>query len=80
MRTQTIELDCPPGDPRPGDLIEIAIKNTGLEVLQDVFRFFGCWTWDYSDISKKEWEQIRPILKRNITDLYRRKLIRYGGW
>jgi DNA-binding MarR family transcriptional regulator len=36
MWTQIIELDCPPGDPRPGDLTEAAIKNTGLELRDDV--------------------------------------------
>ena len=80
MWTQTIELDCPPGDPRPGDLIEKAIKDTGLELRQDVSRFFGNWIWDYSDIPSEQWERIRLILKRNITGLYRRGLIRYGSW
>jgi hypothetical protein len=80
MWEQIIELDCPPGDPRPGGLIEDAIKGAGLELRQDVSRFFGSWIWDYSDIPAERWERVRPILKRDITRLYRRKLIRYGSW
>ena len=80
MWKQIIQLDCPPGYLRPGHLIEKALKDTELELRNDVSRFFGCWTWDYSDIPLEQWERIRPILKRNITDLYRRKLIRYGHW
>lgn len=29
---KTIELDCPPGGIRPGDLIDGVIKDTGLEL------------------------------------------------
>jgi len=80
MWKQIIQLDCPPGDPRPGDLIEDALKGTGLELRQGVDRFFGCWTWDYSDVPREEWERTRPVLKKNITELYYRHLIRYGRW
>jgi len=80
MCEQIIEFDCPPGAPRPGDLIEKAIAGTGLELREDVSRWFGSWTWDYSDVHPDEWKRIRPILKWNITGLYHRKLIRYGRW
>ena len=80
MWEQTIELDCPPGEPRPGDLIAQVIKGTGLEPRADVSRFFGSWIWDYSDIPPGQWERIQPILKKRITRLYRAGLIRYGSW
>ncbi len=43
-RSQTIELDCPPGALRPGDLIEDVIKGTGLPSKESCSRVFGNWT------------------------------------
>jgi len=77
---QTIELDCPPGDPRPGDLIEQVIEGTGLPLRDAVSRFFGNWTWNYEDVSHEKWMEIRPILKQRITALYESGKIRYGSW
>ena len=80
MSEQTIELDCAPGYPRPSDLIESVIKDTGLEVRETVGRFFGNFTWDYSDVDPKEWARVQPILKERITALYKSGTIRYGSW
>jgi hypothetical protein len=77
---QTIELDCPPGALRPGDLIEGVIKGTGLPRRKDISRFFGQWTWDYSDIPEDKWKAIQPKLKERIEALYHRGVIRYGSW
>lgn len=77
---QTIELDCPPGSPRPGDLIAGVIKGTGLPKRETVSRFFGCWTWDYSDIAPDVWAKAKPTLQKRITALYESGLIRYGSW
>lgn len=76
----TIELDCPPGDPRPGDLIVAVIKGTGLPEQEPILKFFGCWTWQY-DVPRDEWVQrIRPVIRVRIEDLYRQGVIRYGSW
>jgi hypothetical protein len=80
MAEQTIELDCAPGAPRPGDLIGSVIEGTGLEPRDTVGRFFGNWTWDYSDVPADTWKKIQPILKERITALYHRGAIRYGSW
>ena len=77
---QTIELDCPPGHPRPGDLIGSVIEGTGLDERDTVGRAFGNWVWDYSDIPAEEWRRVQPTLRRRITELYNRGLIRYGSW
>jgi len=77
---QTIELDCPPGHPRPGDLYPGVIEGTGLPPRETVSRFFGNWTWDYNDLPRSEWERVQPILKQRITALYERGVIRYGSW
>jgi hypothetical protein len=38
---KTIILDCPPGHPRPGDLIAGVIEGTGLELKEAVSKLFG---------------------------------------
>ena len=79
MRRRTIEIDCPPGDPRPGDLIGKVIKGTSLPLRDDVgCRFFGWWTWDYSDIAPDVWKRARPMIRRRLVRLYEQGVIRYA--
>lgn len=80
MSEQSIELDCQPGNPRPGDLIEAVIADTGLPKRETVSRVFGNWKWDYSDIPAEQWEKVKPILKERVTKLYNSGVIRYGSW
>lgn len=77
---QTIELDCPPGGIRPGDLIASVIKDTGLPAREPVSKVFGNWTWDYHDIPKEQFNAAKPLLKERIEALYNRGTIRYGSW
>lgn len=77
---QTIELDCPPGFPRPGHLIAGVIEGTGLPLRESVSRLFGEWTWDYNDIPENRWREIQPKLQERITALYNDGVIRYGSW
>lgn len=79
MKTRTIEIDCPPGDPRPGDLIGKVIKGTGLPLRDDVgYRFFGWWTWDYTDIAPDVWKLARPKIRRRLVRMYEQGVIRYA--
>jgi len=80
MLEQTIQLDCSPGSLRPDDLINSVLEGTGLEAGKITGKFFGCWTWDFSNISRKKYEKIRPILKRRVTALFNSGTIRYGSW
>jgi len=77
---QTIEIDCPPGRPRPGDLIAGVIKGTGLEPRKTASRLFGNWTWDYNDIPPEKWKEIQPILKERLCKLYDDGVVRYCSW
>lgn len=80
MSEQTIVLDCPPGEPRPGDLIDGVIKDTGLMKKNPSHIIMGEGCWDYSEVSPETWKSIQPILKSRITKLYNEGLIRYGSW
>ena len=77
---ETIDLDCPPGHPRPDDLIEGVLDGTGLVAGEPVAMFFGNWTWEF-DVDRETWEtKIQPIIKPRIEALYHEGVIRYGTW
>jgi hypothetical protein len=77
---QTIELDCPPGDPRPSDLIDAVLEGTGLVPIGEPSKCFGNFEYSF-DISREEWvERIQPIIKPRIEALYNSGIIRYGSW
>jgi hypothetical protein len=77
---KTIELDCAPGAPRPGDLIEGVIAGTGLQVKEPAAMFFGQWTWDYSEVPDEQWAKAQAVTKPRIEALYHAGCIRYGSW
>lgn len=77
---QTIEIGCPPGNPRPGDLLPSVIEGTGLEVCEPTVKQFGDWTWDYSDVDPEKWEEIQPILEERLSKLYNSGVARYVSW
>jgi hypothetical protein len=80
MGAQTIELDCPPGGTRPGHLIDAVIEGLGLGPREPIYKVFGNWTWDYSDVDEAHWKAVQPTLRERITALYEAGTIRYGSW
>lgn len=77
---QTIELDCAPGNPRPGDLIDAVLQDTGLTAGEAVYRLFGNWVWAF-DVPRDEWvNRIQPIIRPRIKALHDNGVIRYGSW
>jgi len=77
---QTIEIGCPPGSPRPGDLLKPEINGPGLEVRDPTHMSFGDWEWDYSDIDPEKWKEIKPIIKERLCKLYENGVVRYASW
>jgi hypothetical protein len=81
----SIEMDCPPGDPRPFDLIEGVLKDTGLTAEDfDTGRpFFGHQMWVLKENAEKEAlyiEHRHKTIKPRIVNLNERNIIRYGSW
>jgi hypothetical protein len=80
----SIELDCPPGRPRPGDLIVNVLTNTGLLVgdFEEPSKTFGNWIWVLREDAGKDgvYEAARPKLREKIEQLYHSNVIRYGSW
>ena len=77
---QIINLDCPPGHPRPGDLIGWVIEGTGLPEKNPASTFFGNWRWEYHEVKPEIWLKAKPILEKRIKALYHEGIIRYGSW
>lgn len=80
----SIELDCAPGTPRPGDLIGGVLEGTGLEVVdfETSAPFFGHQTWVLRESAMKDelFMSLKPTLKERVTKLHDDGLIRYGSW
>ena len=74
-----IELDCQPGNTRPGNLIGGVIEGTGLPIQEPVSKCFGNWTWEY-EVEPEKWKEIATTIKERITALHKKGLIRYGSW
>lgn len=49
-------IDCPPGDPRPGDLLPGVLEGSGLEPsdFEEPLRLYGAWTWQLRRSPDKE--------------------------
>jgi len=83
---KTIELDCAPGDPRPGDFIGEVVRGTALEHLPEAApdattsRVFGCWMWSFPNVPDNDWIEIQKTTKARILTLYNSKRVRYGSW
>lgn len=80
----SIELDCAPGRPRPGDLIIGVLHGTDL-VLGDFHepsKLFGNWCWTLREDAGKDevYTKARPILRERVERLYNSGVIRYGSW
>jgi hypothetical protein len=72
-------IDCPPGGTRPEDLLPGVLEGTGIPIKPDVGRFFGNWTWDYSDVDKETWKKAQPIIHSRLKALYDKGRIRYAN-
>jgi hypothetical protein len=80
-RKQEIHLECPPGEPRPGDLIANLIANTGLPIRKDSGgRLYGHWSWNYSTVAPEVWEAARSIVLERMSELYEAGTVRAASF
>jgi len=82
MKSFSIELDCQPGSPRPGELLPGVLEGTGIEIDPDEpdGTLFGNWTWNIPEQFEELFETHRETIKERISKLYNNGLIRYGSW
>ena len=79
----SIDLDCAPGRPRPGDLLPGALHGTPIKASdlgEPVSKFFGNWMWVIPTKLEKVYAKHQKRVQANITDLYNEGAIRYGSW
>ena len=80
MGRYTIELDCPPGNPRPKNLIDDVLKDTGITVSKEVSTLFGCAEFVIPSEFEEKFKEHRELIKERVTRLYEQGFIRYGSW
>jgi len=87
IMAHTIELDCAPGSPRPGDLFPGVLNETPLteEDFECVSKSFGCWTWQLKEDEpdkerSKLYEENKPTYSERIKKLYGDGKVRYASW
>ncbi len=81
----SIELDCAPGLPRPGDLIGGVLEDTGLteEDFDTGLPLFGHQTWILKEDPEKDklFEKAKYLqIKPRVIALFNQGAIRYGTW
>ena len=79
----TIELDCPPGKPRPDDLLPGILKDTPLtpEDFEITSKVFGNWTFVLKDDKNSDvYVFNQPTYKERIEKLYKEGKLRYASW
>ena len=77
---QRVELDVEPFAPRPDTILPLALDGTGLPIVEASSKIFGCWTFDYTHVSRELWVACHAVLEKNIRKLYSDGRIRYGSW
>jgi hypothetical protein len=81
----SIELDCPPGEPRPKHLIGGVLDGTGLNEadFETANPFFGnqCWVLKQGSQDRDDaFIKAKPIFAGRIEALHDAGIIRYGSW
>jgi hypothetical protein len=80
----SIEIDCPPGDPRPCDLIYGVIDGSGLVVddFDTAPPFYGHQTWILKacPIREQKFKSSKPVFKERLLELYNKGLVRCCSW
>jgi hypothetical protein len=75
----TIEIDCPPGAPRPDEYMKDICKDIlKQEYHNPISTFFGEWDWKF-EVLKSEADGIKEKIMDYLKSLYYKNCIRYGA-
>lgn len=80
MNPYTIEIDCPPGDPRPGDLICGVIEDLNLTLGEPTSKTFGNWTWTVPADQANHYLTVQNTVRERLLVLHSSGLVRYASW
>ena len=81
----SIEIDCAPGYPRPGDLFPAVLAETGLTVedFKNTTKWFGHWTWVLKEGNPERdtlFTRNRAVFRSRLTKMYEAGYARYVSW
>lgn len=77
-----IEIDCPPGQIRPNNVLEniFSILNLNIQVPEKSCAVFGSWIFEFNN--PKDKDTLRTFQDNIISELksYYPSVIRYASW
>lgn len=79
---QTIEIDCAPGNLRPGDVMKSMIEELELpfKYKETSGRLFGNWTWTFNEFNEEDWRAIQKKVGPYLTKCWEKGTVRYASW
>ncbi len=73
----TIETFSP--ELKPDSYLLFILEGTGIPVKEKTCVSQREWVWEYPEIPTKQWDIACSLIFKRIEDLYRKKIIRFGG-
>lgn len=77
---QALVIECEKDKGVPSDYINDVILGTGLPMRTPSSKAKGRWTWDYSDISREQWQMALPTIRERMSALYECGVARHISW
>lgn len=76
-----ILIDCDPLAPRPNLVLEEVLKGTGITSEKEpLFKVFGAWQWDYSEIDDETWNNVIETIEDRLDLAYENGWARRVSW
>lgn len=76
-----ILIDCDPLAPRPNRVLVEVLKGTGITSEKEpLFKIFGAWRWDYSDVDDETWDKVIETIEERLDLAYENGWARRVSW
>lgn len=86
IMSHSIEIDCPPGYPRPDVYFKQILEKTQMRPdwfitgVEPITTFYGNWRWELKPEFNQAYERVKPQVKQMVERFYHTGAIRYGSW